>query len=99
MIDATPLPSVTAAPAEEALTVKLTVAPTTAAPPVVRVSVAERLTGPEEPNWTEAGLGAAKVSVVATFAGPLNATVIVCAVLFIVNLHVALPLVHPEFIV
>ena len=86
-------------PTEDASTVKFTVAPTTAAPPVVRVSVAERVTGPEEPNATEAGLGAAKVSVVATFAGPLNATVIVCAVLFIVNLHVALPLVHPKFIV
>jgi hypothetical protein len=68
VIDAIPLLFVTADPAEDASTVKLTVAPTTAAPPVVRVSVAESVTGPEEPNWTVAGLGADRASVVATFA-------------------------------
>lgn len=52
---------------------KLIVAPTTAAPPEVLVRFAERITGPEEPNGTDAGLGADSVRVVAIVA--LNVTV------------------------
>ena len=68
-------------PTGDASTVKLIVAPTTAAPPVVRVSVAERVTGPEEPNGTEAGLGADTVKVVATVAVAVKVAVNACALL------------------
>ena len=62
---ATPL-TVVAEPAAFPSTVKLTVAPDTTAPPVVRVSVAEKVTDPVEPNETDAGLGAASAREVAT---------------------------------
>ena len=71
--NATPLLFVTADPTEIPSTVKPTVAPDTAAPPIVLVKVAEIVTGPVEPNDTEAGLGAASVSVVPTL--PLKVTV------------------------
>ena len=54
---------------------KFTVALATAAPPVVRVRVAERETGPVDPKLTEAGLGADRTSVVATFAAAAGDTV------------------------
>ena len=63
---ATPLPFVVPEPAAFPSTVKLTVAPDTAAPPVVRVRVAEKVTNPVDPNGTEAGLGAASARDVAT---------------------------------
>jgi hypothetical protein len=66
-MDATPLALVTAVPTCDPSTVNVTVAPETVAPPEVWVSVALRVTGPVEPNVTEAGLGADRVSAVATF--------------------------------
>jgi len=59
---------VIADPTPDPSTVKLTVAPVTAAPPVVRVRVAVKATGPVEPNGTEAGFGTASDRDVATVA-------------------------------
>ena len=64
---ATPEPLVIPEPAATPSTVKFTVAPTTAAPPVVRVNVAVNVTGPVEPYETEFGLTLLSASVVATF--------------------------------
>ena len=61
---ATPVGEVTAVPAGVPSTVKLTVAPAIGAPPLVCVSVAVKVTGPDEPKGTEVGLGAARASVV-----------------------------------
>ena len=56
-------------------TLKVTVvAPTTAVPPLVRVSVADNVTGPALPSAIDAGLGAAKVSVVGTVVAALTVT-------------------------
>ena len=107
---ATPLALVVAEPAAFPSTVKLTVAPETAAPPAVRVNVAENVTGPAEPNATEAGLGAASAREVATVeaftvipgsvplieAVPVSVAVIDCApAVFRVALNVWVPLSLP----
>ena len=70
VIDAIPLPLVTAVPTLGPSTVNVMVAPETAAPPDVRVRVALRVTGPVEPNGTDAGMGADREREVATF--PMN---------------------------
>ena len=70
---ATPLALVVPVPTDTASTVNVTVAPPTAAPPVVRVSVDVSVTVPVEPYVTAAGLGAPRVRVVATLVGATTA--------------------------
>src|SRR5690349_7406097 len=66
---ATPLPFVVVDPTDEPSTVNPTVAPETGVPPGVVVRVAANVTGPTEPNGTDAGLGAESDKAVETAAG------------------------------
>lgn len=65
---ATPPVPVTAEPTAAPSTVKFTVAPTTPALVSFRVSVAVKVTGPDDPNATELGLTLFRTSVVGTVA-------------------------------
>src|SRR5215213_2707001 len=60
-----PLAFVVPVPTVTPSTVNETVAPATAAPPLVRVRVAARVVGPDDPYVTDAGLGAERLSDVA----------------------------------
>src|SRR5215217_1916613 len=72
-----PLASVVAVPMLTPSTVNPTFAPETAAPPEVRVSVAESDTGPAEPKPTLAGDGAASASDVAMELTPTTSVPVV----------------------
>jgi hypothetical protein len=71
-----PLALVVAVPTAVPSTAKLTEAPLTAAPPVVRVTVLVNVTGPTEPYETDVGLGGESVVVVEIDVGAPTASVI-----------------------